>query len=106
MAGQTQAHAAVMERVARKFEQANQDLEAMLGRLMVELDVLRSAWQGAGGRSFEEVKRAWAGDQRALHRALGETAAAIRSAGATYRSSDEAAQARVLATHRTIELPL
>jgi ESAT-6 family protein len=106
VANQTQAHAAVMEQVARKFERANEELEAMLGRLMSELDVLRTAWQGAGGRSFEEVKRVWAGDQRALHRALGETAAAIRSAGGTYRSSDAAAQERVAASHRTIELPL
>jgi len=107
VANQTQAQAAVMESTARKFEQANQELEAMLGRLLNELEILRSAWQGHGGRSFEEVKQAWAADQRTLHRALGETAAAIRTAGRGYTTSDTDAADRVSATHRGgLSLPL
>jgi WXG100 family type VII secretion target len=107
VANQTQAQAAVMESTARKFEQANQDLEGMLGRLMGELEILRRAWQGAGGRTFEQVKQAWAADQRALHRALAETAVAVRTAGRGYATSDTEAADRVGATHRGgLSLPL
>src|SRR5262245_13122807 len=90
----TQAQAAVMESTARKFEQANQDLEAMLSRLLGELEGVRQAWQGAGGRSFEQVKQAWARDQRALHGALAETASAVRTSGRRYDASDAAAAER------------
>ncbi|HEX6501563.1 MAG TPA: WXG100 family type VII secretion target [Micromonosporaceae bacterium] len=103
----TQAQAAVMESTAAKFERVNESLESMLKRLMDELDVLRGQWQGAGGRSFEQVKQAWAKDQAALHRALAETAEAIRAAGKRYHSSDTAAADRVgAAQHGPISLPL
>ena len=107
MANQTQAQAAVMESTARTFEQANHELEAMLGRLLNELEILRSAWQGHGGRSFEEVKQAWATDQRTLHKALAETAVAIRTAGRGYTTSDTEAADRITAVHRGgLSLPL
>ena len=107
MANQTEAQAAVMETTARTFEQANQELEAMLSRLLNELEILRSAWQGHGGRSFEEVKQAWAGDQRTLHKALAETAVAIRTAGRGYTTTDTDAAGRLTAAHRGgLSLPL
>ena len=91
----TQAQAAVMEATAGKFDQVNAALEATLGHLLAELEGLRTQWQGAGGASFEQVKTAWAEDQRALHRALGETATAIRTSGRQYQVSDNAAADRV-----------
>ena len=107
VANQTQAQSAVMESTARKFEQANQDLEAMLSRLMAELEILRTAWRGAGGRTFEEVKQAWAADQRVLHRALAETAGALRTAGRGYDATDTEAADRVGAIHHGgLNLPL
>jgi WXG100 family type VII secretion target len=107
VANQTQAEAVVMESTAKKFEQSNNDLEAMLSRLMGELEFLRGSWQGAGGRTFEQVKQAWAADQRALHRALAETAGAVRSAGRGYTMADTEAADRVGATHRGgLSLPL
>ena len=106
MANETQAQAAVLESTAKKFDQANHELDGMLSRLLRELDVLRTAWQGRGGRSFEEVKQAWANDQRALHKALGETAAAIRTAGRSYTTSDTDAADRVAVSHRGMTLPL
>ena len=106
MANETQAQAAVLESTAKKFEQTNHELEGMLTRLLGELDVLRTAWQGRGGRTFDEVKRAWAEDQRALHRALGETAEAVRTAGRSYATSDTDAADRVAASHRGLSLPL
>jgi WXG100 family type VII secretion target len=103
----TQAQAAVMESTARKFEQAGQDLEGMLSRLLGELEGLRQAWQGAGGRSFEQVKQAWARDQRMLHSVLEETASAVRSSGRRYDASDAAAADRVVRSGRGgLELPL
>jgi WXG100 family type VII secretion target len=104
--GQTTAQADVMERTAAKFEQVNHALEKMLGRLMGELDQLKSQWQGAGGRTFDETRRLWADDQRRIHRALAETATAIRTAGRDYTASDETAVDRVRSTRGTVVLPL
>ena len=99
----TQAQAAVMEQTAAKFDQAKQNLEGMLTRLMNELEGLRSGWVGLGGTSFEQVKQAWAADQEKLHRALAETANAVRTAGQQYTVTDTAAADRFTAHHN---LPL
>jgi WXG100 family type VII secretion target len=103
---QTQADAAVMQQTAARFEQVDQSLQSMLSGLLSELEVLQQAWRGAGGRSFEQVKQQWAQDQAALHRALRETAAAIRTSGQQYDASDAEAASRVAATNRGISLPL
>ncbi len=103
----TQAQAAVMERTAARFEQVNQSLQGMLSRLLSELEVLRSQWQGAGGRSFEQVKLAWADDQQALSRALAETASAIRTSGRRYDATDSDAAGRMTSAGRGgLRLPL
>lgn len=102
-----QAHAAVLERTASRFESVNQSLEAMLRRLMVELDALRHQWQGAGGRSFDQTRREWAEDQARLHRALSETAVAIRTSGRDYAAVDTEAASRARSVGRTrLSLPL
>ncbi|MBY8871881.1 WXG100 family type VII secretion target [Micromonospora sp. PLK6-60] len=104
---ETQAEAVVMQQTAAKFEQVDQSLQSMLSSLMAELEVLQQAWRGAGGRSFEQVKQQWSQDQAALHRALRETATAIRTAGRQYDVSDSEASGRVAATNRGgIQLPL
>ncbi|MEH1167841.1 WXG100 family type VII secretion target [Micromonospora sp. CPCC 205539] len=104
---QTQAEAAVMQQTAAKFEQVDQSLQSMLTGLLAELEVLQQAWRGAGGRSFEQVKQQWSQDQAALHRALRETAGAVRSAGRQYDVSDDEAASRVAGTNRGgIQLPL
>jgi WXG100 family type VII secretion target len=90
----TQAQAAVMESTATRFDQVNASLQDTLKRLLGELEVLRTQWQGAGGTSFDQVKTAWAEDQLALQRALGETATAIRTSGRQYTTSDTAAADR------------
>ncbi|MEU7612294.1 MULTISPECIES: WXG100 family type VII secretion target [unclassified Micromonospora] len=104
---QTQAEAAVMQQTAAKFEQIDQSLQSMLTGLLAELQVLQQAWRGAGGRSFEQVKQQWSQDQVALHRALRETAGAIRTAGRQYDVSDDEVASRVAGTNRGgIQLPL
>ncbi|MBQ0902635.1 WXG100 family type VII secretion target [Micromonospora sp. U21] len=104
---QTQAEAAVMQQSAAKFEQVDQSLQSMLTGLLAELEVLQQAWRGAGGRSFEQVKQQWSQDQAALHRALRETAGAIRTAGRQYDVSDDESASRVAGTNRGgIQLPL
>jgi WXG100 family type VII secretion target len=97
-----------MAQTAAKFEQTDESLQVMLQRLLTQLEGLRSAWQGAGGRSFEQVKLAWSNDQAALHRVLRETAGAIRTAGQQYDTTDTEAATRVGATGRGggITLPL
>jgi WXG100 family type VII secretion target len=107
VAQSAQAQAAVMEQTATRFEQVDEALQGMLRQLMSELEALQSAWRGAGGRSFEQVKVAWANDQRVLQRALQETAGAIRTAGKQYEASDTEAASRVAHTNRGgISLPL
>ncbi|MET8120536.1 WXG100 family type VII secretion target [Micromonospora sp. NPDC005189] len=104
---QTQAEAAVMHQTAAKFEQVDQSLQSMLTGLLAELEVLQQAWRGAGGRSFEQVKQQWSQDQAALHRALRETAGAVRTAGRQYNVSDDEVASRVAGTNRGgIQLPL
>ncbi|HEU4424843.1 MAG TPA: WXG100 family type VII secretion target [Pilimelia sp.] len=103
---QTQAEAQVMEQTAAKFEAVNNSLQGMLTRLMSELEVLQTAWQGAGGRSFTQVKQAWQQDQQAIQRALQETATAIRTSGQQYTASDSEAANRVAATNTGVQLPL
>jgi WXG100 family type VII secretion target len=96
-----------MEQTATKFEQVNESLQSMLRNLMSELEALQSAWRGAGGRSFEQVKVAWGNDQQVLQRALLETAGAIRTAGRQYDASDTEAASRVAQTnHGGMSLPL
>jgi WXG100 family type VII secretion target len=103
---QTQSETAVMEQTAARFEQVNDSLQQMLSSLMAQLQVLQSAWRGAGGRSFEQVKQQWAMDQAALSRALAETASAIRSAGTKYSASDSEAAGRVARSNSGLTLPL
>ncbi len=91
----TQAEAAVMAQVARKFEDTQQSLQATLSGLMRDVESVKQEWQGRGGASFEQVSRAWAEDQGRLLQALGETAGAIRSAGQVYTATDEGASGRL-----------
>jgi WXG100 family type VII secretion target len=103
----TQAQAAVMEQTAARFEQVNEGLQGMLTRLMAELEIVRTQWQGAGGGSFDQVKQAWAADQRALQEALLATAAAIRTAGRRYHATDAEVASQVTRTARgPLDLPL
>jgi WXG100 family type VII secretion target len=102
----TTAQAAVMESAAGKFEDSNTQLQQMLTSLLAELSALQTAWRGAGGAAFEQVKQRWEEDQRKLQQALTETADAIRTAGRGYTSTDTAAADRVGATHGGHQLPL
>lgn len=95
-----------MEATASKFEGVNDSLQSMLNVLMSELSVLQSAWTGAGGRSFEQVKQAWERDQKAIQQNLLETATAIRTSGQQYTASDDEAASRVSASNRGLNLPL
>lgn len=103
----TQAEAAVMAATADRFDSVNTSLQAMLRRLETELDALRTQWQGAGGRSFEQVRLAWAAEQAKLHRALAETAVGMRSAAGHYAATDDAASSRLAPVAKAaISLPL
>jgi WXG100 family type VII secretion target len=92
-----------MESTARRFENVNGSLDGMLRRLMNELEGLRTQWTGAGGRSFEQVKQAWAADQQKLNRSLAETATAMHTAGRQYTATDSAAANRFTA-HQSLPL--
>lgn len=95
-----------MQQTADRFDQVNQTLQTMLRSLLGELEVLRTQWQGVGGASFEQVKLAWSEDQQALHRALAETASAIRTSGRHYTATDTAAADRVGSHRGGLQLPL
>lgn len=84
----TRAEAAQLTSTAANFDRANDALRDQLRRLMTELEVLHTQWQGAGGRSFTQVKLAWAADQEQLHAALADTASAMRSAASHYSATD------------------
>jgi WXG100 family type VII secretion target len=101
----TQTEAAVMLQTATKFDNVNSSLQSTLKRLLSELEVLRTQWQGAGGRSFEQVKQEWADDQSALNQALTATAENMRSAAGHYTASDANAAGRMKPS-ATVTLPL
>jgi WXG100 family type VII secretion target len=103
---QTAAEAAIMESTAGKFEQVHDSLDQMLSRLLNELEVLQSAWQGRAGRSFTQVKDAYQQNQKKLGMALAETATAIRSSGTNYTASDEEASSKVGGINTSMNLPL
>jgi WXG100 family type VII secretion target len=95
-----------MEATAKKFEAGNDSLQRMLSKLLLQLEALQTQWQGEGGRSFTQVKQAWAENQQKIQRALAETANAIRTSGQQYSASDTEAASRVAATNRGVDLPL
>lgn len=102
----TQTQTELMARTAARFDAVGDALDGMLKRLMAELDQLKSQWQGAGGRTFDETRRAWADDQERLRRALAETAGAIRTAGRDYAVADASAAERVRHVRGHLPLPL
>jgi WXG100 family type VII secretion target len=95
-----------MESTASRFESVNGSLQEMLRRLMSELEMLQTAWQGQGGRSFTQTKEAWAANQKKIQQALLETATAIRTSGRQYDASDTEASSRIATTNRGVNLPL
>lgn len=103
---ETSAQAAVMEQTASKFETTNGDLQTMLRNLLSQLEILQTAWQGRGSRSFHDVKQRWADDQAKLQNALLETAGAIRSSGRNYDSTDSEASSRMNSISGGPSLPL
>ncbi|WP_027341901.1 WXG100 family type VII secretion target [Hamadaea tsunoensis] len=104
---ETQAQAAFMETTAGKFESVNGELQSMLKTLLGQLEVLQSAWKGAGGRSFQQVKERWSEDQDKLGRALLTTAQAIRESGKNYTATDSDASSKMGSIHGGgVTLPL
>jgi WXG100 family type VII secretion target len=102
----TQAESAVMAKTAGKFESVNGSLQSMLNTLMSELSVLQTAWVGQGARAFEQVRAQYEQDLSKLNKALLETAAAIRSSGLNYDSSDSGAAERLTKSGGSYTLPL
>ncbi|NUR73284.1 MAG: WXG100 family type VII secretion target [Hamadaea sp.] len=92
---QTAAQTAFMETTASKFEATNNELQSMLRTLMGNLEILQKGWQGAGGRSFQQVKEQWNQDQAKLQQALLETASAIRDSGKSYANTDSESSSRM-----------
>ncbi|MFC7529457.1 WXG100 family type VII secretion target [Actinoplanes sp. GCM10030250] len=103
---QTQAEAAVMVSTAANFDQVNAGVQRMLSTLMSELSMLDGAWKGLGATAFEQVKTQYAADLKSLNHALAETAAAIRTSGASYEVSDAEAATRVARSGGSLKLPL
>ncbi|GAA2386007.1 WXG100 family type VII secretion target [Dactylosporangium salmoneum] len=101
MAQTTQAQQAELNSAAQRFEQVNAELQSMLNTLMRELEVTRAGWQGAGGRSFEQVKAAFNNDQGVLNRNLMDTAEGLRTAGQNYNATDTEAASTLRRTGHT-----
>jgi WXG100 family type VII secretion target len=102
----TRAEAGTLVATAGRFDAVSEALDARLRRLMSELDVLHSQWQGAGGRSFAQVKAAWAADQAQINATLTATAEAMRAAAGGYRNVDTSVSSRFQAPGATVALPL
>jgi WXG100 family type VII secretion target len=103
---ETAANSGEMERVAAQFEEVNDSLQSTLTGLMTQLDGLHAGWRGLGATSFHDAKERWMDNQKVMSTALAETAAAIRTSGSSYGSSDAESASRVSRVSRTIDLPL
>jgi WXG100 family type VII secretion target len=103
---QTAAEAAIMDSTASKFNQAQEGLDAMLNRLLGELEILQTHFVGRAGRSFQSVKEAYQANQKKLAAALDETATAIRNSGTTYTNTDDEASSKVSGINVGMNLPL
>jgi len=95
-----------MESTAAKFEQTEEGLRSMLQRLLGELEILSSHWQGRSGRSFTQVRDAYDANLKKLSVALAETATAIRNSGTTYTTTDDESANKVGGIRSDISLPL
>jgi len=95
-----------MESTAAKFEQTEESLRSMLQRLLGELEILQTTWQGRAGRSFTQVRDAYDANLKKLSAALAETATAIRNSGTTYTNTDDEASSKVGGINTDLSLPL
>lgn len=92
---QSRAEVAELTAASAKFDSGAETLEGALTALLNQLAITERAWVGQGGMTFAAVKAKFAGEQRQLYEALKQTAAAIRTSGASYTASDEAARQRL-----------
>ncbi|GIF42029.1 WXG100 family type VII secretion target [Actinoplanes xinjiangensis] len=103
---QTESQSAQMASTANEFERINGSLQSMLSTLMRELEMLGAGWKGQGAVAFDGVKNQYASDLKRLNDALAETAAGIRSSGASYERSDTEAASSIGRTGGQFTLPL
>lgn len=81
--------AALMSKTAQDVDSAADRLTSMFNKLMDELTPLQTAWVGAGGSSFQQVRDRFDGDVANLNVALRSIASAVASAGHDYSLSDD-----------------
>lgn len=92
---QTQASSTEMRSTADQFEQVNGEITSTLKRLMGELSILNTSWQGLAAGQFHKVKERYEQDLTTLNKALAETAESIRMSAGGYDTTDSDAAARV-----------
>lgn len=103
---QTTVTAEQLEKSASVFEASNNALQSTLTGLLGELSGLQTAWRGAGGMAFGEVKRQYEADQKVINDELLKTAEAVRTSGKSYTTSDTEAASRVAKSNSGLQLPL
>ncbi len=81
--------AALMAKTSQEVDGAADRLTSMFNKLMDELTPLQSAWVGAGGSSFQQVRERFDGDVATLNVALRSIAEAVASSGRDYSVGDE-----------------
>ena len=92
MSGGMRTDTGLMAKTAQDVDAVADRLTSMLNRLMNELAPLQSAWQGAGGGSFQQVKDRFDNDIARLNVALRSIAEAVGSSGRDYAVSDDEMQ--------------
>lgn len=93
MANESRVTSAELTAAGSKFDSGADGLDSMLRSLMGELQIAETAWVGAGGGSFDAVKRKFQEEQQQLHQALKQTAEAMRTSGTSYAATDAEANA-------------
>ena len=72
---------------------AKVDFDHMNNKLEAQIQGLRGAWRGAGGRAFFTLHQAWTEKQKAIVQALDEFESALASTELDNISTDEAQSA-------------
>lgn len=81
--------AGTLGRGAGLVEAARHDFDRASCELDLEIDQLRSQWQGAGGQAFFVLKDAWSDRQRQVTAALEELAGALRGTERDVTATDQ-----------------
>lgn len=78
-----------LKRVAKKFSDANQDIQGTMKTLRGQVESLRGSWKGEGAHTFDAVMGRFDQDVFDLNQKLLETSEAIDKSRTNYSAAEQ-----------------